>query len=1155
MKHRLILTLILIAIFFAFPVLSLDPGVSPTLTFDFHTLGSPLATPTTVPTFDFSSLGTPAPGATDTPYSATQTNSEALKAVIAWNRNPQDDPTLVQFYSSASTGNPAYWEWTFGDGSVSYDKNPAHRYPSGGTYQVTLFIRNQAGETSSAFLSVPIPIDESSLLGDIGVKPAASITWTVVSPSDPAVIQFTPSLSAGTPTSWKWEFGDGSKSNEWSPSHRYQEPGTYIVTFSAGNDAGSTSSKATLTIMTPTTQVQASARKPVAVIRLYPGSASDPTLIHFDSKLSSGTPDSFSWDFGDGSGSREANPAHRYPGPGNYTILLTVTNSGGSDSSRITFVIPAGVREAGTPPTPSANLTGPSDTMSPYGIGLILPLAIILVLCASLGMGYSWFRRKSPDIPPEQQAPSPGSQKEAGSQEEIRRITTRFEYITKKASSLEIFGKHVQDLLSKAQEHLLIRDVEGARAILDRADSMFGEMKQYELNLSSWRSRGYSTSSLDTLQNKGRDEVAVAFREYERNVVALEELNRKVLDLKRSHPHLLDSPEIEASLKKIDRNSKDPLKVDESGKLLSEVTDRIETLERLQPGKEALESWSKEGYSIPPPDAFPSEGDYIAFIGEVDVKIKSLKKVRAWITGLQADEPDFLLLPEIHPSIEKIQENLYNTSATDEVLLQAREIDRHLARFRTDRERKCREATESVRKLRAHPGVAERGELWLTQVEDALSQGDCTGAELLLGEWTREFLSALDNDLAEAKKQNIVTNIISDPAARTLKEGRYADSLITIESLNTGLVQKKQKFFEAKSLKEKFHSSYFTEIFDAGNYDEFIKETEKTEEMIARWNDAVEGAEHVVNIPASILAYSANPDPVSLSHAFTELETFQKSARPVLTVSIPATQFTAGKWYKTNVTLTNTGTAHAFNVDFSFSEEFEAKRIKPTQIKAGETGEIEIGLLPRNAGTIPFEITVHYSDGHAVEYTENHEFWIEVVDPTAVVHASSQAETPVITSKTETGAEKRTHLPVGMPDNPGTNHDVFITYSHKDKPVADAICASLENNNIRCWIAPRDVLPGENFPEAIIEAITRSRVMVLIYSSHSNTSPHVIRELTKAVSCGSIIIPFRIEDAPLSKSMEYLIGLPHWLDALTPPLEYHIGILVDTVIAVLKSRE
>jgi tetratricopeptide (TPR) repeat protein len=152
----------------------------------------------------------------------------------------------------------------------------------------------------------------------------------------------------------------------------------------------------------------------------------------------------------------------------------------------------------------------------------------------------------------------------------------------------------------------------------------------------------------------------------------------------------------------------------------------------------------------------------------------------------------------------------------------------------------------------------------------------------------------------------------------------------------------------------------------------------------------------------------------------------------------------------------------------------------------------------------------------------------------------------------EAGEEERT-VQTTSPSLPGGHHDVFISYSHTDKPVADAICATLETRHLRCWIAPRDILPGISYPNAIIQAIESSRIMVLVFSSHSNTSPHVIRELSKAISRGVIIIPFRIEGVDLSKDMEYLIGVPHWLDALTPPLEHHLATLADTVTLLLRG--
>ena len=148
--------------------------------------------------------------------------------------------------------------------------------------------------------------------------------------------------------------------------------------------------------------------------------------------------------------------------------------------------------------------------------------------------------------------------------------------------------------------------------------------------------------------------------------------------------------------------------------------------------------------------------------------------------------------------------------------------------------------------------------------------------------------------------------------------------------------------------------------------------------------------------------------------------------------------------------------------------------------------------------------------------------------------------------------EPDVHAGPKSPAKTSGHHDVFISYSSKDKPVADAVCASLENNTIRCWIAPRDIFPGEDFPKSIINAINESKIMVLIFSASANVSPHVTREVTKAVGKGIIIIPFRIEDAPMSESMEYLIGLPHWLDALTSPMEQHIDTLVRRVKTLVE---
>lgn len=134
-------------------------------------------------------------------------------------------------------------------------------------------------------------------------------------------------------------------------------------------------------------------------------------------------------------------------------------------------------------------------------------------------------------------------------------------------------------------------------------------------------------------------------------------------------------------------------------------------------------------------------------------------------------------------------------------------------------------------------------------------------------------------------------------------------------------------------------------------------------------------------------------------------------------------------------------------------------------------------------------------------------------------------------------------------------HDAFISYSTKDKPIADAACATLESRGIRCWIAPRDILPGADWGEAIIDAINQSSLMILVFSSSANASPQIKREVERAVNKGIPIIPFRIENVPLSKSLEYFISTPHWLDALTQPLEQHLDYLSQTVSVFLQKTK
>src|SRR5690348_15316632 len=102
-------------------------------------------------------------------------------------------------------------------------------------------------------------------------------------------------------------------------------------------------------------------------------------------------------------------------------------------------------------------------------------------------------------------------------------------------------------------------------------------------------------------------------------------------------------------------------------------------------------------------------------------------------------------------------------------------------------------------------------------------------------------------------------------------------------------------------------------------------------------------------------------------------------------------------------------------------------------------------------------------------------------------------------------------------------HDVFISHSQHDKPAADAACAALEARGIRCWIAPRDIDPGKDWAESIVDAIRGARIMLLVFSRHANESAQVKREVERAASSGKVLLPLRIDDVLPEAALEYYL--------------------------------
>jgi hypothetical protein len=115
---------------------------------------------------------------------------------------------------------------------------------------------------------------------------------------------------------------------------------------------------------------------------------------------------------------------------------------------------------------------------------------------------------------------------------------------------------------------------------------------------------------------------------------------------------------------------------------------------------------------------------------------------------------------------------------------------------------------------------------------------------------------------------------------------------------------------------------------------------------------------------------------------------------------------------------------------------------------------------------------------------------------------------------------------------------VFVSHSAKDKVLADSVVQTLEESGIKCWVAPRDIPPGGSWAKSIVDAIRECKLFVLVFSSNANDSPHVLREVERAVHNRVPIVPVRTEDAVPAGDLEYFISTPHWLDA-TPARRLH----------------
>jgi PKD repeat protein len=225
---------------------------------------------------------------------------------------------LKVVFTDSSTGSPTSWKWSFGDGTYSTQKNPVHAYSKAGKYTVSLMVKNSRGSGS---------VIKSSYINIVNKlkAPVAAFSAYPTSGNTPLKVTFT-DKSEEKPTSWKWNFGDGTYSTQKNPVHVYSKAGKYTVSLIVKNAAG----KSTVTGF-GYINVAATLKTPVSAFSAYPTSGKTPLKVQFIDK-STGSPSSWKWSFGNGKYSTAKNPVNTYSKEGKYTVTLTVKNIRGSST-------------------------------------------------------------------------------------------------------------------------------------------------------------------------------------------------------------------------------------------------------------------------------------------------------------------------------------------------------------------------------------------------------------------------------------------------------------------------------------------------------------------------------------------------------------------------------------------------------------------------------------------------------------------------------------------------------------------------------------------------------------------------------------------------------------------------------------------------------
>jgi len=499
---------------------------------------------------------------------------------------------------------------------------------------------------------------------------------------------------------------------------------------------------------------------------------------------------------------------------------------------------------------------------------------------------------------------------------QIKTIRDLFDSVISRASGIAIFGGFLQGRTEQARMQYESGHYGTAYEILKKIEPEIDELKKYEIQITNWKSQGYSTIKLENASYDTFETIKIRIDEFGQKVDKLQKIKIRLQNLKNTHQKTLSLPELSASLSIIEQKIIDP-------------------------------------------------------------------------------EEEIFLEKEINSLEEKVQQTV------------------HLRKEQTLKIR------SHIKKITSSPFARDSTKKMIIPIEKACAVDDFIAAGQMLNTLAVQNIASLKTEIDQLKKEGAYVPQTTEILDAFIKVNNYSDAILETEKCTEKMGRLKQIFAQAKALRNKITDSNLVTIFDEGQYAEFIRLVQNEEKQVdqieaARKDaqDLLAQAEKIGKVPESVYHLIHSSAPEDIDHAAEELAKFKKTARPHLALSFNRRKMEMHVWHRVNITIENIGNAHALDVNFSFSREFETRWIRPKSIDAGKTETFDnIAIKPAIKGEVPLEIALTFHDVQNNEYTEKEEFFIDVSESgTPHTPAYTPEATPPKIASTKQLPAELTHM-------------------------------------------------------------------------------------------------------------------------------------------------